>query len=120
VWNTETGAALPARAIETPVGPYWVLAFLADNRQLVGFDALAVTVWDVHTGKRTGGRSFETGATSPVMLSPDGAFAVSALGQHGLVAWRLGPNPVVFLDRAQGCEDHIGGLTFSSDDENVR
>jgi WD40 repeat protein len=115
VWDLESGAGLPAHAPDPIAGGYWWLAFLEDGRQLVGFDAVAVTAWDVRTGKRTGGRAFETGATSPLTLSRDGRFAAVALEQHVLLAWPLGTAREVRLDAAADCQDHLGELRFSPD-----
>lgn len=119
IWDTKTGAVLPDVAPPQEISGFWQLAFLPDDRQLAGFDALQVVVWDIRSGKRTGGRGFETGATSPVALSPNGTFAATSLEQHALIAWGLGAQHEVHLDQANGCADHLNGVYFSRDSRTL-
>jgi WD40 repeat protein len=116
VWDVTTGAPLPAATSPEPTaGGYFQLAFLPDDRRLAGFDPVAVAVWEARTGKVTGGREFDTGATSPIALSRDGRFAAVSLSQHALVAWPIGGGREFHLDAAAGCADHLEGLRFSPD-----
>jgi WD40 repeat protein len=119
IWDTATGALLPNVAPPQEISAFWQLAFLPDNRQLAGFDALEVVIWDIRSGKKTGGRGFETGGTSPVVLSRSGTFAAVSLGQHALIAWPFGAPREVHLDEAHGCEDHLNGISFSSDSRTL-
>jgi WD40 repeat protein len=115
VWDLTAAAPLPTTSPEPTAGGYWQLAFLPDDQRLAGFDPVAVTVWEARTGKVTGGREFDTGATSPIALSRDGRFAAVSLSQHALVAWPLGGGREYHLDAAAGCADHLEGLRFSPD-----
>ena len=80
---------------------------------------MEVVIWDIRSGKKTGGRGFETGATSPVALSPNGTFAAVSLEQHALVAWPFGAAHEVHLDEAHGCVDYFFGVSFSRDSRTL-
>ena len=114
VWRTATGALVPAATRASDLSMHWSLAFRAGDRDLAGFDVATLTIWDVYTGRVRYQKTFDTGATSPLTLSPDGMRLAVCYGQHGLVAGPVG-GPEVSLDFARSEEDHLGGLRYSAD-----
>ena len=115
VWSTATGDSVSSTKLEDSSSPYWQLAFRADDRTLVGFDATTVVMQDPATGATRKRRSFNTGATSPVALSPDGAAAATAEEMHALVVWRVDEEKQKTLVTVSDCQSHMTGVHFSPD-----
>jgi len=119
VWKVADGAKLPPFEEPGTTG-LWGLAFASDNRHLAATNPGGVILWNLSSGKRVHERMFETGATSPLVVSPDGGFLAVSEQMHKLLAYRLSDATVTHLETVSDCVDHLSGLRFAKNGRTLR
>ncbi len=119
VWKVADGQKLPPFGDPEAMG-LWDLAFTQDNRHLAATHPGGVLVWDFQRGKQIHSRMFETGATSPLAVSPDGGFLAVSEQMHKLLAYRLSNATVTHLETVSDCADHLSGLRFAKNGRTFR
>ena len=110
LWRAETGEAVP---LENEDDLSWGNAFVADNKMLATYTAGGVVMRRLEDGKVVHNAMFDTGATSPLAVSPDGSFLAVSESQHALLSYRIGKRETKHLDGVDGCENHLSMLRFS-------